>query len=114
MGSFQWLDEFGFHQSMEATRGISIVMFTSAGCSSCRAWKTILQEFGHERPGINLFEVDAGHAQALAREFAVFHLPALFVYKDGQYHAAMQCEARRDVIEKTLAALLARPAQEAP
>ena len=111
---FTALDEFTFHHRLAETTGPALVMFTSAGCSSCRAWKTLLAHYHEAHPDISLLEVDAGHAQALAREFNVFHLPALFLYHDGHYHCALQCQARSESVERAIRLALAAPAQDAP
>jgi len=114
MGAFTSLNEFGFHHALAGTRGLALVMFTGAGCSCCRAWKRLLTAYRAQRPELALFEVDAGHAQALAREFNVFHLPALFLYRDGHFHCALQSEAHPDKLRAAIEAALAAPAQEAP
>jgi len=108
------LDEFGFHHRLADTPGVALVIFTGEGCASCRTWKRLLADHRAHHDDLTLFEVDAGHAQALAREFNVFHLPALFLYRDGHYHGALQCEARADALRAAIAAALARPAQDAP
>ncbi len=66
------------------------------------------------RPDIRLFEVDSQRDAALAREFDLFHLPALFLYRHGEYHAPVQCLPRLPELELGIDELLARPAQEAP
>jgi thioredoxin 1 len=114
MGAFTPLDEFGFHHTLAGTRGLALVMFTGAGCNSCRAWKRLLAAYRTQHPGFALFEVDAGHAQALAREFNVFHLPALFLYRDGHFHCALQAEAHPDKLRAAIEAALVAPTQEAP
>ena len=112
--AFTPLDEFGFHHTLAQTRGPALVIFTSQGCNSCRAWKLLLAQYQKQRSDLQLFEVDAGHAQALAREFNVFHLPALFLYRDGQYHCALHCEAHVGVLASAIQSALAAPAQDAP
>jgi len=114
MGAFTPLDEFGFHHALAGTRGIALVIFTSTGCSSCRAWKRLLTAYCTQDPALALFEVDAGHAQALAREFNVFHLPALFLYRDGHFHTTLHSEAHPEKLRAAIEAALAMPAQEAP
>jgi len=108
------LDEFNFHPRLTRTPGTALVMFTGAGCNSCRAWKQLLERYGAQHPDLTMFEVDAGHAQALAREFEVFHLPALFLYRDGQFHGALQCDAHPENLRAAMAELLAAPPQDAP
>jgi len=114
MQAFTPLDEFGFHQKLAQTPGLALVMFTGQGCSSCRAWKRLLTDYRTHRPDLTLFEVDAGHAQALAHEFGIFHLPALFLYRAGHFHGELDCAARPETLDTAIAALLAAPAQEAP
>jgi len=112
--SFTPLDEFSFHARLSETAGPALIIFTSAGCSSCRAWKLVLSDYIHLNPLFPVFEVDAGHAQALAREFNVFHLPALFLYSDGHFHCPIECEARMPALTDAIRQALVSPAQEAP
>lgn len=112
--AFTHLDEFGFHHRLAETSGVALVIFTGEGCNSCRAWKQMLVKFRSSHPELKLFEVDAGRAQALAREFGVFHLPALFLYRDGHYHCPLQTEARPEALGTAIQKALAAPPQEAP
>ena len=50
----------------------------------------------------------------MARYFGIFHLPTVYLYRDGQFHAELQCEARRDSIRIAAQGLLAKPAQDEP
>ena len=84
------LDQFEFHHVLEESPGISVVFFTAPNCGSCRAMKQALGQVLEQHGNWNVFEVDAARDLALVREFDVFHLPALFMYKDGAYHAPLQ------------------------
>jgi thiol-disulfide isomerase/thioredoxin len=84
------LDQFEFHHVLEETPGNSIVLFTAPHCGSCRAMKLALGQVLAEERGWHVFEVDAERDLALVREFDVFHLPALFLYRDGAFHAPLQ------------------------
>lgn len=108
------LDEFDFHRRLAATPGPALVIFTGEGCASCRAWKQLLAAYHARHPGMALFEVDSGQALALAREFEVFHLPALFLFRDGHFHGALATEARLDALHAAIETVLAAPAQDAP
>jgi thioredoxin-like negative regulator of GroEL len=109
------LDEFSFHQRLAASGGVALVIFTSPGRGSCRAWKRMLANYPPEwGEGLRIFEVDAGRAQGLAREFGVHHLPALFLYRDGHYHGALECAADPASLRAAISAVLAAPAQEPP
>jgi len=114
MQTFTPLDEFGFHQQLAQTPGLALVLFTGQGCSSCRAWKQLLADYRANHPDLTLYEVDAGHAQALVHEFSVFHLPALFLYRAGHFHGALHCAAHPETLDTAITAVLAAPAQEAP
>lgn len=61
-----------------------------------------------------LFKVDVQRATALAREFDLFHLPALMLYRDGAFHAIVESEITPTELQSTIHALLANPAQEEP
>jgi thioredoxin-like negative regulator of GroEL len=50
----------------------------------------------------------------VARYFGIFHLPTLYLYRDGRFHAELQCEARREAIQQVVLGLLAAPAQDEP
>lgn len=112
--TFPLLDQFRFHHVLAETPGTALVMFTSIGCGSCRHWKQVLSVYREQYPDLALFEVDAGRDLALAREFHVFHLPALFLFHNGQYHAPLQCEAHPERLRTAILDALAKPAQEAP
>lgn len=108
------LDQFNFHQCITDTPGLALVIFTAAGCSACRHWKQLLSQPVQGLCQVTLFEVDAGQDQALAREFEVFHLPALFLFQDGEYHCALYSEAHPLALRRALDRALSLPAEEAP
>jgi len=108
------INDSNFYSVLQDSNGVVIVFFTSAGCNSCRYWKALLEQLSIQRPALQVFEIDAEQSMGLAREYEVFHLPALFVFVNGQYHAPLQCEARLETIDHTLDSLLAAPAQDAP
>ncbi len=108
------LDEFHFYPRLAQARGISIVFFTKPGCGSCGAWRQVLQQLLAQREDLNVFEVDAEQNTALASEYELFHMPALFVFIDGEYHSPLQSEARLPLFIDALDRALAAPAEEAP
>jgi thioredoxin-like negative regulator of GroEL len=110
----QSVNDSNFYSVLQDVTGVAIVFFTSTGCNSCRYWKALLEQLAEQRPALQVFEIDAEQSMGLAREYEVFHLPALFVFVNGQFHAPLQCEARLETIDHALDRLLAAPAQEAP
>ena len=90
-----------------------MVLFSAPHCGACRAWKRLLPE---ALAGVTdaLFEVDVGEATGVARYFGIFHLPTVYLYRDGRFHAALQCEARQESIRRAALQLLASPPQDEP
>ena len=93
--------------------GTAVVLFTSPNCGACRAWKRLLPT---TLSGLAdaWFEVDVAEATGVARYYGIFHLPTVYLYRNGQFHAELQCEARPDSIRQTTHALLSAPAQDEP
>ncbi|NTV96714.1 MAG: thioredoxin family protein [Thiobacillus sp.] len=106
------LDEFDYHRRLAAADGLALVLFSSAACSTCRAAERLLPTAAPA--ATRLFKVDAQASLALTRAFDLFHLPGLFLYRDGRYHARLDClltpASLRPAIERALAA----PAEEEP
>lgn len=103
-----------FYDTLQAARGVSLVIFTSTGCASCRAWKEVLQDYLSINSDIVIYEVDAHESMALANEYEIFHLPALFLFKDGEFHCELNCEANLERIHQAISDSLQGPAQEEP
>jgi thioredoxin-like negative regulator of GroEL len=111
--AFSRLAEGDFHPRLAATSGIAVVLFSAPHCGSCRAWKRLLPD---ALPGLPhaLFEVDVSEATGVARYFDIFHLPTVYLYRDGRFHAELQCEAKPAVLRQAVRDLLAAPAQDEP
>lgn len=107
------LTEGDFHRRLAATPGVATVLFTAPHCGACRAWQRILPDALAGIAG-HLYEVDIAEATGVARGYDIFHLPTIYLYRDGCFHAELQCEARRDAIRAAALALLAKAAQEEP
>lgn len=111
--TFERLNEGDYHSRLATAHGIAVVLFSAPRCGSCRAWKRLLPE---ALGGLDyrLFEVDVSEATGVARGFGIFHLPTIYLYRDGHFHAELQCEARRDTIREAVPRLLAAAAQDEP
>lgn len=106
------LDESSYHRRLLQTPGIALVLFSSPACGTCRVVERRLLEAAPS--GAHLFKVDVQRATALAREFEIFHLPALFLYDHGHFHARLDCEVSRAALGAALDRALAMPAEEEP
>ena len=90
-----------------------MVLFSAPHCSACRAWKRLLPEALADVADA-LYEVDVSEATGVARGFDIFHLPTIYLYRNGRFHAELQCEARPDAIRLNVLSLLDAPAREEP
>jgi thioredoxin 1 len=108
------LDQFDFHHRISDTRGTALVIFTGPACGCCIAWKRLLHDYATRASGTRVFEVDAERDLALAREFDVFHLPTIFLFRDGEFHGELQCEAGLAAVQSAIRSLLNQEPQELP
>lgn len=108
------LDGFNFHHVLADTKGVSLVIFTGPHCGACRQLKQVLAQNAERFVAMNLFEVDAQQDMGLVNEFAVFHLPALFLFRDGHYHCELHSEARPQHLLDAIESALRQAPQEAP
>ena len=114
MSAIQTLTQFDFYAEIEATKGLSLVYFSAIACSSCKHLTQVLSKLRETESGLSIFKVDAQQDQALVKEYEVFHLPALFLFQNGQYHAEIQSEARANSILQAINNACQQPAEEAP
>lgn len=61
-----------------------------------------------------LYEVDVSEATGVARYYGIFHLPTIYLYRAGQFHAELQCETDARAVRKAAVGLLEDAAQEEP
>ena len=110
---FQELTEFDFHPRLAASSGVAVVMFSGPHCGACKRLEKRLPDW-LEGWAKHLYKIDAQRSTALARAYEVFHLPSLFVFVDGRYHAPLQAEAAPAPMRAALEHLLMQPAHEEP
>ncbi len=111
--SFRELSEFDFHPRLAASPGVAVVMFSGPHCGACKRLERQLPDWLGGQAD-HLYKVDAQRSTALARAYEVFHLPSLFVFVDGRYHAPLSVEAAPEPMRAALETLLAQPAHEEP
>lgn len=107
------LAEGDFHRRVAATPGVTAVLFGAPHCSACMAWKHLL---ANALAGIAdaLYEVNVAEATGVARGYDIFHLPTIYLYRDGRFHAELQCAAQRETIRRAALGLLDAAPQEEP
>ncbi len=106
------LTDFDADQRLLAMSGVSLVIFTSVGCASCRYAREVLP--GFDLTVDRLCWIDAGENGGLVARYQVFHLPALFVVRDGEFFGALHTRLTVDALNEALAQALVRIAEELP
>ncbi len=106
------LTDFDADQRLLAMSGVSLVIFTSVGCASCRYAREVF-------PGLELAVdrvcwIDAGDNGGLVERYQVFHLPALFVVRDGEFFGAVHTRLNATELNAAVAQALGRVAEELP
>ncbi|NVZ20552.1 YbbN family protein [Pseudomonas costantinii] len=102
------LTDLDIDQQLLGLPGISLVVFASEGCSSCRWARQQLSGWG--LPVDRLCWVDAGHNGGAVERYQIFHLPALFVVCEGQFLGQLHTRlARADLAEAVNQALTRTP-----
>lgn len=111
--AFSPLSEGDFHARLAAHSGVAAVLFSAPHCGACRAWKRLLPDALSDVVE-TFFEVDVSEATGVARYFDIFHLPTIYFYRDGRFHAQLQCPACRETIRETGLRLLEAAAEDEP
>ena len=106
------LTDFDADQRLLAMSGVSLVIFTSVGCASCRFARAQLPKLylAVDR----LCWIDAGNNGGLVERYQVFHLPSLFVVRDGEFFGALQSRLTTTELNDAVAQVLTRTAEELP
>ncbi|MGC1329940.1 thioredoxin [Pseudomonas sp.] len=99
------------HVLLEAP-GTSLLVFTGAGCASCRVAR-------RELPGMPLALervcwIDAGENGGAVQRYEVFHLPAMFVVHNGEFYGALNARLLAGEIDHQVHEALAREPEELP
>lgn len=111
--AFEPLVEGSYFARLAASRGVALVLFSAPGCGACRAWKALIPTALGDTLA-QCFEVDVSVATGVARAFGIFHLPTVYLYRDGEFHAEVRCPLNAAALHAHVRALLDAPAEEEP
>lgn len=87
------LDPADYYPLLDDRQAPSLVFFTAPACGACRRLEAVLAEMS-PLPGLEVFAVSAERAAGLLEELEIFHLPAIFLYRDGDLHAEIHAVLR--------------------
>lgn len=109
---FANLTEFDFYPRLGQSAGASLVLFSGPHCGACRRAEAVLPQ---ALAGVaHLFRVDVEKSTALAREYEIFHLPAMLLFVDGHFHAPIESPLLPEKLRQAVMTALTLPAEEAP
>ncbi|KAA0984124.1 thioredoxin [Pseudomonas sp. ANT_J28] len=106
------LTDFDADQRLLAMRGVSLVIFASVGCASCRFAREQLPRLDLDVD--RLCWIDAGNNGGVVERYQVFYLPALFVVRDGEFFGALKSRLTRTELNEAVVQALSRIAEELP
>jgi hypothetical protein len=106
------LTDFDLDQQLLALPGVSLLIFTSLGCSSCRWARHHLPE--QSMPVDRLCWIDAEENGGAVQRYGVFHLPAMFVVRDGAFFGPLRTQMSAEAVTAELALALATAPDELP
>ncbi|MGE5027229.1 MAG: thioredoxin family protein [Betaproteobacteria bacterium] len=110
---FSGLTEFDFYPRLRQSAGASLVLFSGPHCSACRRAESMLPQAAAGMVA-HLFRVDVEKSTALAREYEIFHLPAMLLFVDGHFHAVIESALLPESLRQAIMTALTLPAEEAP
>jgi thioredoxin-like negative regulator of GroEL len=110
---FANLTEFDFYSRLAQSPGVSLVLFSGPHCGTCRKAEAVLPQ-ALAGTVAHLFKVDVEKSIALAREYEIFHLPALMLFVDGHFHAGIHSPLLPEKLRQAVETVLKLPAEEAP
>lgn len=95
-----------------AASGRSLLIFTSAGCATYRLARQVLPVA--TLPVERLYWVDAERSGGLVQRYGVFHLPALFLVRDGDFLGPVQAPLREPALVAAILTAAEREPEELP
>lgn len=64
--------------------GLTLVDFYADWCGPCKMLAPVLEQVDQELEGVNIVKVDVEESKDLAKQFNVYSIPTLIIFKDGE------------------------------
>lgn len=61
-----------------------VVDFSASWCGPCRALKPIMEEIEMFNPDINFYSLDVDECEDVAKEYKIFSIPCIKIFKKGE------------------------------
>ena len=105
----QGLTDASLYPSLEAAGGPVVVAFGTPGCGGCRRLRALLPALGEAVTGVDLAYAEAERCPGILADLEAFHLPAIWLFVDGDPWAPIQAPLRVAALTEAIAAALAGP-----
>lgn len=79
-----------------------LVDFNATWCGPCRMLEPIIEELSEENDKYKFVSIDVDEAEDLAREYGIFSIPCLIVFKSGKEVNRNVGFMNKDELEKVL------------
>jgi hypothetical protein len=106
------LGDFDADQVLLKLPGVTLLVFTGEGCSSCRWARLRLPNMA--LPCNQIAWVDAERNGGLVQRYEVFHLPSLFVVRDGLFYGSLKASLSEQELTHGIDVCLEQEADELP
>ena len=106
------LTDFNIDHQLLQLPGTTLLIFTGAGCASCRYARQQLPAL--DLPLARLAWIDAEQNGGAVARYEVLHLPALFVVRDGQFYGALRAPLTTSGIRQAMQGALCLEPDELP
>ena len=106
------MTDLDIDQQLLGLPGLSLLVFTSVGCSSCRWARQQLPAWS--LPVDRVCWVDAGRNGGAVERYQIFHLPALFVVCEGQFLGQLQTRLTATDLADSIRQALTRIPEDLP
>ena len=63
---------------------LSLVDFSASWCMPCKMFKPIVEELAIKMTDINVYNVDIDECEEISKEYRIFSVPTLLLFKNGE------------------------------
>lgn len=63
---------------------LTLVDFSASWCMPCKMFKPIVEELSVNMPDINVYNIDIDDCEDIAREYRIFSVPSIILFKNGE------------------------------
>lgn len=77
------LNSENFREKIKENK-LTLVDFSANWCMPCKMFKPIVEELATNIKDVNVYNVDIDECEDIAREYRIFSVPTLLLFKNGE------------------------------